>query len=64
MGNEFWLSVSIFHFLVSRAIFSNIKVRRVWSSFESEQFNNVLISPSPFERTSPFLKGIFVKPVD
>ena len=38
MGNEFWFSVSIFHFLVSRAISSDIKVRWVWSSFRSEQF--------------------------
>ena len=38
MGNEFRFLVSIFRFLVSRAISSNIKVRRFWSSFGSEQF--------------------------
>jgi len=38
MGNEFRILVSIFHFLVSRAISSKIKVRRVWSSFGSELF--------------------------
>ena len=38
MGNEFRFLVSIFRFLVSRAISSNIKVRRVGSSFGSEQF--------------------------
>ena len=38
MGNEFRFLVSIFRFLVSRSISSNIKVRRVWSSFGSEQF--------------------------